>query len=150
MQNKEGIFSFNELLKLKDFCNNCAKEDKKIHEKRKVNPSYVPEDKKPEPIKKMKAPSYQVSNNNNNIQNNTKNIKNVNNAKNVKNIKNVNNVNKSNKISLNDFNKINPDDIITKQVYGVNVDVFFRKKTNNVKKSSDAFKNKIKMFEPKK
>ena len=63
MQNKEGIFSFNELLKLKDFCNNCAKEDKKIHEKRKVNPSYVPEDKKPEPIKKMKAPSYQVSNN---------------------------------------------------------------------------------------
>ena len=150
MQNKEGIFSFNELLKLKDFCNNCAKEDKEIHEKRKYNPSFVPKEKKPEPAKQKKIFLNQVSNNSNNIQNNTKNIKNVNNAKNVKNVKNVNNVNKSNKISLNDFNKINPDDIITKQVYGVNVDVFFRKKTYNVKKSSDAFKNKIKMFEPKK
>ena len=33
MKNNEGIFSFQEFSTLKDFCNNCAKEDKEIHEK---------------------------------------------------------------------------------------------------------------------
>ena len=54
MKNKEGIFSFQELSKLKDFCNNCAKEDKKIHEKRKNNPSYVPEEKSQNQLNKKK------------------------------------------------------------------------------------------------
>ena len=47
MKNKEGILSSHELNQLKDFCNNCAKEDKKIWRKKK-NPSYVPIDKKPD------------------------------------------------------------------------------------------------------
>ena len=58
MQNKEGIFSLHELNQLKNFCDNCAKEDKKIYEERKKNPSYVPIDKKPE------IPSYKNINNN--------------------------------------------------------------------------------------
>ena len=64
MQNKEGIFSFSELSKLRDFCNDCAKEDKKIYEARKKNPSYVPKEEKPEPIKKTKMSSYKNNNNN--------------------------------------------------------------------------------------
>ena len=69
MQNKEGIFSYPELNQLKDFCNECAKEDRRIYEQRKKNSSYMPEDKKPQPIKNSNPPSYQVSNqsyNNNN------------------------------------------------------------------------------------
>ena len=44
-----GVFSFQELDKLKDFCKDCAKENKEIEEKRKKDPSYVPEEKQPEP-----------------------------------------------------------------------------------------------------
>ena len=50
--NKGGggdVFSFQELDKLKDFCKDCAKENKEIYEKRKDDPSYVPEEKEPEP-----------------------------------------------------------------------------------------------------
>ena len=76
MQNKEGIFSLHELNQLKNFCDNCAKEDKKIYEERKKNPSYVPIDKKPE------IPSHKINNNkignksnNNNQKNNNNNSK---------------------------------------------------------------------------
>ena len=58
MQNKEGIFSLPELSQLKDFCDNCAKEDRKIYEQRKKNSSFIPEDKKPEAIKKTNINSY--------------------------------------------------------------------------------------------
>ena len=69
MQNKEGIFSYPELNQLKDFCNECAKEDRRIYEQRKKNSSYMPEDKNSQIIKNSNPPSYQVSNqsyNNNN------------------------------------------------------------------------------------
>ena len=58
MQNKEGIFSLPELSQLKDFCDNCAKEDRKIYEQRKKNSSFIPEDKKPEAIKKTNINSF--------------------------------------------------------------------------------------------
>ena len=70
MKNKEGIFSLPELSQLKDFCDNCAKEDRKIYEQRKKNSSFIPEDKKPEAIKKTNINSY-----NNNNKNNKENIK---------------------------------------------------------------------------
>ena len=63
MQNKEGIFSFYEITQLRDFCNDCAKEDRRIYEERKKNASYMPEDNKSEPIKETNPPSYQISNN---------------------------------------------------------------------------------------
>ena len=66
MQNKEGIFSFRELSQLKDFCNKCAEEDRKIFEQRKKNSFYKPENKKPEPLKEAKPPSNQVSHTSNN------------------------------------------------------------------------------------
>ena len=66
MQNKEGIFSLPELSQLKDFCDNCAKEDLKIYEQRKKNSSFIPEDKKPEAIKKTNINSYNNNNKNNN------------------------------------------------------------------------------------
>ncbi len=66
MQNKEGIFSLPELSQLKDFCDNCAKEDRKIYEQRKKNSSFIPEDKKPEAIKKTNINSYNNNNKNNN------------------------------------------------------------------------------------
>ena len=66
MQNKEGIFSSHELSQLKDFCDNCAKEDKKIYEERKKNPSYIPKDEKPGPNEKSKISSYKNDNNNGN------------------------------------------------------------------------------------
>ena len=65
MQNKEGIFSLPELSQLKDFCDNCAKEDRKIYEQRKKNSSFIPEDKKPEAIKKTNINSYNNNKNNN-------------------------------------------------------------------------------------
>ena len=52
---KRKIFEGFELDKLKDFCKNCAKEDKRIHEQRKNNPGQniepfpEPKKKKPEP-----------------------------------------------------------------------------------------------------
>ncbi len=58
---KNAIFSGNELDKLKDFCKNCAEEDKKIHEQRKIDADYVvpePEEPKPSP-QPPKAQSYQ-------------------------------------------------------------------------------------------
>ena len=66
MSNKEGIFSLPELSQLKDFCDNCAKEDRKIYEQRKKNSSFIPEDKKPEAIKKTNINSYNNNNKNNN------------------------------------------------------------------------------------
>ena len=63
MQNKEGIFSFYEISQLRDFCNDCAKEDRRIYEERKKNASYMTEYKESEPIKETNPPSYQISNN---------------------------------------------------------------------------------------
>ena len=54
MQNKADVFSFQELSKLKDFCNDCVKEGKEINERRKDDPNYVPEEKEPEPPKQEK------------------------------------------------------------------------------------------------
>ena len=125
MQNKEGIFSFNELLKLKDFCNNCAKEDKKIHEKRKNNPSYVPEEKKPEPVKQRKVPSNQLSN---------------------KGIKNKINNNGDIIIKRNFLKNVDDKDI--KII--LNHNPSFKKTSNNSKMKSDSFKNRVNMFESKK
>ena len=71
MHNNEGIFSFHELSQLRDFCNNCAKEDKRIHEQRKINSSYVPEDNEPKQIKKV------TKTNNNKINNINKSNSNV-------------------------------------------------------------------------
>ncbi len=72
MQNKEGIFSLPELSQLKDFCDNCAKEDRKIYEQRKKNSSFIPEDKKPEAIKKTNINSYNNNKNNNKYKENIK------------------------------------------------------------------------------
>ena len=57
---KRSIFEGFELDKLKDFCKNCAEEDKKIHEIRKNNPGEyieppVEPEPKPEPIMKPKS-----------------------------------------------------------------------------------------------
>ena len=125
MKNKEGIFSFQELSKLKDFCNNCAKEDKKIHEKRKNNPSYVPEEKKPEPVKQRKVPSNQLSN---------------------KGIKNKINNNGDIIIKRNFLKNVDDKDI--KII--LNHNPSFKKTSNNSKMKSDSFKNRVNMFEPKK
>ena len=38
---KNQIFSGSELDKLQDFCNQCADEDRKIHEKRKKGEEYI-------------------------------------------------------------------------------------------------------------
>ena len=125
MKNKEGIFSFQELSKLKDFCNNCAKEDKKIHEKRKNNPSYVPEEKKPEPVKQRKVPSNQLSN---------------------KGIKNKINNNGDIIIKRNFLKNVDDKDI--KII--LNHNPSFKKTSNNSKMKSDSFKNRVNMFESKK
>ena len=134
MKNKEGIFSFQELSKLKDFCNNCAKEDKKIHEKRKNNPFYIPEEKKPEPVKQKKIPSNQVPN------------------------KGIKGMNYKNKINNKSFNN---GDIIIKNNCLKNVDdkdiriilnhnPSFKNPNYNSKVKSGNFKNRVNMFEPKK
>ena len=125
MRNNEGIFSFQELSKLKDFCNNCAKEDKKIHEKRKNNPSYVPEEKKPEPVKQRKVPSNQLSN---------------------KGIKNKINNNGDIIIKRNFLKNVDDKDI--KII--LNHNPSFKKTSNNSKMKSDSFKNRVNMFESKK
>ena len=125
MKNKEGIFSFQELSKLKDFCNNCAKEDKKIHEKRKNNPSYVPEEKKPEPVKQKKVPTNQVSN---------KGIK--------------NNINNNGDIIIKRNFLKNVDDKDIRII--LNHNPTFKKPSNNSKMKSDSFKNRLNMFESKK
>ena len=128
MQNKEGIFSFHELSQLKDFCNMCAKEDRKIYEQRKKNSYYKPEDKKTEPIKMSKPTSNQISyksNNNNKYGQNQVsyqikyNYKGNGKEKKVNNFKNSNNYN-----------------------YG-------QKQSNNSKMNSETFKNRIKMFDKK-
>ena len=94
MQNKEGIFSYPELNQLKDFCNECEKEDRRIYEQRKKNSSYMPEDKKPQPIKNSNPPSYEVSNqdyNNNYYGQNNKNYQVQNNYQGNAKSKNTNN-----------------------------------------------------------
>ena len=94
MQNKEGIFSYPELNQLKDFCYECAKEDRRIYEQRKKNSSYMPEDKKTQPIKNSNPPSYEVSNqdyNNNYYGPNNKNYQVQNNYQGNAKSKNTNN-----------------------------------------------------------
>ena len=122
MQNKEGIFSYHELHQLRDFCNDCAKEDKRIYEQRKKNSSYMPEDKKPEPFKKANSSSISYNNNKNGqnqgghqIQNNSQgNIK----GKKVNNHSYNSNYNNNGKMQFN-YSKMN----------------------------SDTFKNRVKMYE---
>ena len=129
MQNKEGIFSFHELSQLKDFCNKCAEEDRKIFEQRKKNSFYKPEDKKPEPLKKAKPLSNQVShtsNNNKFIRNQINHQNNYNNKDKIKE-KKVNNIKSNNS---NNYN-------------------YNQKQSNNSKRISESFKNRIKMFESK-
>ena len=134
MQNKEGIFSFQELSKLKDFCNNCAKEDKEIHEKRKNNPYYVPKEKKPEPTKQKKMPLNQVSN------------------KGTKNAINRNKINYNSQNSGNMFIKHN----FLKNIDDKDIEIIlnhkpnFKNPNNGSKVMSGSFKNRVKMFEPKK
>ena len=128
MQNKEGIFSFHELSQLKDFCNMCAKEDRKIYEQRKKNSYYKPEDKKTEPIKISKPTSNQVpykSNNNNKYGQNQVSYQIKYNYKGNAKEKKVNNFNYSNNHN-----------------YG-------QKQSNNSKMNSETFKNRIKMFDKK-
>ena len=128
MQNKEGIFSFHELSQLKDFCNMCAKEDRKIYEQRKKNSYYKPEDKKTEPIKMSKPTSNQVpykSNNNNKYGQNQVSYQIKYNYKGNAKEKKVNNFNYSNNHN-----------------YG-------QKQSNNSKMNSETFKNRIKMFDKK-
>ena len=129
MQNKEGIFSFHELSQLKDFCNKCAEEDRKIFEQRKKNSFYKPEDKKPEPLKKEKPPSNQVSH----TSNNNKFIKNQ--------INHQNNYNNKDKIKEKKVNNIKSNN---SNNYNYN-----QKQSNNSKRISESFKNRIKMFESK-
>ena len=98
MHNNEGIFSFHELSQLRDFCNNCAKEDKRIHEQRKINSSYVPEDNEQEQIKKD---NNQNNNKINNINKNNTNVKIKNNyQENVKQKKNNINIKKQNNLKM--------------------------------------------------
>ena len=100
MQNKEGIFSLPELSQLKEFCDNCAIEDRKIYEQRK-NGTYIPEDKKPEPIKKQNVNTYQYNNNNYNYNNyNNNNNKYSQNYGNKK----IQNVNYNNNYNNNNYN----------------------------------------------
>ena len=133
MKNNEGIFSYQELSKLKDFCNNCAKEDKEIHEKRKYNPSFVPKEKKPEPTKQKKIFSNQVSN------------------KGTKDTYNKNKINYS-QSSGNKFIKHN----FLKNVDDKDIEVIlnhkpnFNNPNNGPKIKTDSFKNRVNMFEPKK
>ena len=128
MQNKEGIFSFHELSQLKDFCNMCAKEDRKIYEQRKKNSYYKPEDKKTETIKMSKPTSNQVSyksSNNNKYGKNQVSYQIKYNYKGNAKEKKVNNFNYSNNHN-----------------YG-------QKQSNNSKMNSETFKNRIKMFDKK-
>ena len=129
MQNKEGIFSFNELSQLKDFCNKCAEEDRKIFEQRKKNSFYKPENKKPEPLKEAKPPSNQVSH----TGNNNKFVKNQ--------INHQNNYNNKDKIKEKKVNNIKSNN---SNNYNYN-----QKQSNNSKRISESFKNRIKMFESK-
>ena len=133
MKNKEGIFSYQELSKLKDFCNKCAKEDKEIHEKRKYNPSFIPKEKKTETTKQKKIVLNQVSN------------------------KGTKDTNYKNKLKYSQSS----GNIFIKHSFLKNVDdkdieiILNHKPTinnpNNVSKiKSDAFKNRVNMFEPKK
>ena len=130
MKNKEGMFSFQELSKLKDFCNKCAKEDKKIHEKRKNNPYYAPEEKKPEPAKQKKIPS-------------NKSIKETNNRN------KINNYNPNNGgmfVKNNCLKNVDDKDI---QII-LNHNPSLKNQNNDSKKKVDSFKNRVNMFEPKK
>ena len=133
MKNNEGIFSFQELSKLKDFCNNCAKEDKEIHEKRKYNPSFVPKEKKPDPVKQKTIYSSQVSN------------------------KGTKDTNYKNKLKYSQSS----GNIFVKHSFLKNIDdkdieiILNHKPTlnnpnNGPKIKTDNFKNRVNMFEPKK
>ena len=134
MKNKEGIFSFKELSKLKDFCNNCAKEDKEIHEKRKNNPFYAPKEKKPEPVKQKKMPLNQVSNKGNKDTNNKNKI-------------NYNSQNSGNKFIKHNFLK-NIDDKDIEVI--LNHKPCFKSQNKDPKIKSYSFKNRVNMFETKK
>ena len=133
MKNNEGIFSLQELSNLKEFCRNCAKEDKEIHEKRKYNPSFVPKEKKPEPVKQKKIYSNQVSN------------------------KGTKDTNYKNKLKYSQSS----GNIFVKHSFLKNIDdkdieiILNHKPTlnnpnNGPKIKTDNFKNRVNMFEPKK
>ncbi len=134
MKNKEGIFSYQELSKLKDFCNKCAKEDKEIHEKRKYNPSFIPKEKKTETTKQKKIVLNQVSNKG------TKDTYN-------KNKMNYNNQNNESMFVKQNFLK-NVDDKDIRIILNHNPSSNNQK--NGPKMKSDGFKNRVNMFEPKK
>ena len=129
MKKNEGIFSYQELNKLQDFCNKCAKEDKAIHEKRKYNPSYAPKEQKQELAQQKKFPSNQGSNKGN-----------------------KDNKNKMNYYNKNEYTKQN----FLKNIDDKDIDIILNhnpncKNTNKVPKTKpDTFKNKVNMFEPKK
>ena len=135
MENNEGIFSLQEFSQLKDFCNNCAKEDKAIHEKRKYNPSYIPKEKKPEPVKPKKIP---LNNKSNKV------------SKDIKNKNKINYYNSqyngSNYIKNNFLKNIDDKDIEIILNHKPN----FKNPNNGPKITSNSFKNRVNMFEPKK
>ena len=120
MQNKEGIFSYPELNQLKDFCNECAKEDRRIYEQRKKNSAYMPEDKKPEAIKKPNPSSYQVSNqsynNNNYYGQNNKDYQNQNNYQSNSKSKNTTNNNYNNNNNMHFGHSMMNGDTFDKRV----------------------------------
>ena len=60
-RSKKTIFTGQELDKLKDFCKDCAEEDRKIHEQRQYNSDYaVPEPEEPkQDYHQPKKQSYQ-------------------------------------------------------------------------------------------
>ena len=130
-KNPGGMFSFEELSKLQAFCNKCAKEDKIIYEKRRSNTCnafYIPEQKKIEPIKQKKAPS-------------NKEIQLINKHKlNYK-------PNKGDVFVKNNCLK----DVDDKDIFLIlNHNSSYKKPNNDLQKKPDSFKNRIKMFEPKK
>ena len=133
MKKNEGIFSYQELNKLQDFCNKCAKEDKAIHEKRKYNPSYAPKEQKQELAQQKKFPSNQGSN------------------------KGTKDTNYKNKLKYSQSSgNIFIKHSFLKNVDDKDIEIILNHKPNinnpnNVSKiKSDAFKNRVNMFEPKK
>ena len=62
MKTKHQLFSGSELGKLQDFCNQCAYEDKKIHEKRQNGEEYVEPPAEINPPKpKKQPPKYNIN-----------------------------------------------------------------------------------------
>ena len=132
-KNPGGMFSFEELSTLQAFCNKCAKEDKIIYAKRRsntYNASYVPEEKKIEPVKQKALPS-------------NKDIKEINRYK-------INNYkpNKGDVFIKNNCLK----DVDDKDIFLIlnHKPTGYKKPNNDLQKKPDSFKNRIKMFEPKK